>query len=113
MALLTEPSPPGCGKAVAFREDVADDVGDGKQERSTIGDERPELDQLGGADVGDDQDAAEQRQDDRVVAARGEGVMDTNLWRHIEPDLCGGRGVAPPAGFEPATFGTGNRRSIP
>ena len=52
-------------------EDVPEHVGERKQERSAVGQHGAELDQLGGADVRDQQQAAEDRNDDVVVAGSG------------------------------------------
>ena len=60
---------PGCGKAVAFREDIADDVGDGEEEERAVGNQWPQGHAFGGRDVGDDENDNKQRKKYGIVAA--------------------------------------------
>src|SRR6185437_372368 len=61
--------PPRLAEPIHLAQQIAENVGQREQQCATVGDDRAERDQLGGADIGDQQQAAEQR-DDQVVVAR-------------------------------------------
>ena len=89
--------PPGLAEPVHLAQHVAEDVGEREQERAAVGDDRAELDQLRRADVGDQQQAAEQH-DDEVVVARPSGCAAASGGRRVGWQLGSGRhGVIQPA----------------